>query len=115
MNESLDWVKEFPAVIEVCDAEGNIVALNQKAIEKYAVEGGEKLIGSSLFDCHPESANVVLRAMLAEQRSNIYTIQKNGVKKLVFQSPWYKDGEFAGIVEILLELPVELKHFNRDI
>lgn len=115
MTETPDWIREFPAVITVCDKDGNIVAMNQKSIEKYTKDGGEKLIGSSLFGCHPESANAKIRAILAEERPNIYTIQKNGVKILVYQSPWYQDGKFAGLVEMLLEIPDQMPHFNRDV
>ena len=42
------------------------------------------------------------------------TIEKDGVKKLVYQAPWYEDGEYRGLVEVTLVLPDALPHFVRD-
>jgi hypothetical protein len=44
----------------------------------------------------------------------MYTTEKNGIKKLVYQSPWYKDGQYAGFVEFVLEIPFEMPHFIRS-
>jgi hypothetical protein len=52
--------------------------------------------------------------LLGSRAKNVYTIEKNGVKKLIYQSPWYKDGEYAGFVEISLEIPLEIPHFVRS-
>jgi hypothetical protein len=52
--------------------------------------------------------------MMAERRTNVYTIQKNGKKKLIYQAPWFRDGVYAGFVELSLEIPWDLPHFNRD-
>jgi hypothetical protein len=35
------------------------------------------------------------------------------VKKLIYQTPWMKDGAFAGLVEISLEIPFEMPHYLR--
>jgi hypothetical protein len=32
-----------------------------------------------------------------EQKSNVYTIEKNGARKLVYQTPWYKNGEMMAL------------------
>ena len=47
-------------------------------------------------------------------QTNVYTIEKKGVKKLIYQTPWYHDGAFAGLVELGLEIPAEMPHFVRD-
>ena len=52
--------------------------------------------------------------LLATRVKNVYTIEKNGVKKLIYQSPWYKEGIYAGFVEISLEIPLEMPHFIRS-
>jgi hypothetical protein len=44
----------------------------------------------------------------------VETIQKNGKKKLVFQAPWARRGVYAGFVELVLVIPWEMPHFNRD-
>jgi len=36
------------------------------------------------------------------------------VKKLIFQSPWLKSGQYACFVEISLEIPFEMPHFVRS-
>ena len=113
MNE-LDWVKEFPAAVTVCDEEGIILEMNDKAAKTYENDGGRKLIGSNMLDCHPEPARTKTERLLATREKNVYTIEKNGVKKLIYQSPWYRNGEYAGFVELSLEIPLELPHFIRS-
>jgi hypothetical protein len=108
------WVKEFPGIITVCDANGTIIDLNDASVRQFAEEGGAKLIGSCIFDCHPEPALSKFKELMKSRRQNIYTIQKNGRRKLVFQTPWYKDGKFAGFLDMTLEIPWEMPHFNRD-
>ncbi len=113
MNEN-DWVREFPASITVCDEEGIILEMNDKSARTFEDDGGRKLIGSNVLDCHPEPARTKTERLLAAQEKNVYTIEKNGVKKLIYQSPWYKDGKYAGFVEIALEIPWDLPHFVRS-
>ena len=113
MNE-LDWIKEFPAAVTVCDEEGVILEMNDKAAKTFEKDGGRKLIGSNMLDCHPEPARAKTERLLAVREKNVYTIEKNGVKKLIYQSPWYRDGNYAGFVELSLEIPFELPHFIRS-
>ncbi len=108
-----EWTKEFPAAITVCDAEGIILQMNQRSAVTNAAEGGLALIGTNVLDCHPEHVKAQLAGMLASGKKNVYTIEKQGVKKLIFQSPWYRDGAYAGFVELSLEIPFELPHFVR--
>jgi PAS domain-containing protein len=108
------WVNGFPAAITVCDTDGTILEMNPRAIESFADEGGESLIGSSLLDCHPEPARSILAGLLQRGQQNVYTIEKGGKKKLIYQSPWYVNGEFKGLVELSLPLPEVLPHFVRD-
>lgn len=110
----LDWIKEFPASATVCDPDGLILAMNDKAAEAYETDGGYSLIGMNMLDCHPEPARTKTAKMLELQEKNIYTTEKNGVKKLIYQSPWYKDGQYAGFVELALEIPFEMPHFVRS-
>ena len=104
MNE-LDWIKEFPAAVTVCDKDGILLEMNNKAALGYEKDGGRALIGSNVLDCHPEPARSKTRALLASGEKNIYTIEKNGVRKLLYQSPWYIEGRYAGFVELSLEIP----------
>jgi len=108
------WIKEFPAAVTVCDAEGVILEMNDKSAKTFEADGGYNLIGSNLLDCHPGLSRQKVERLLAAKTKNVYTIEKNGVKKLIYQSPWYKDGEYAGFVEISLEIPFEMPHFIRS-
>lgn len=104
---------ETPFALTVCDNDGIIVFMNAKATQVFAKYGGEKLVGKSLFACHPESANQKIRELLASGGTNAYTIEKNGIKKMIYQAPWHKDGIIGGLVELSMELPAEMPHFIR--
>ncbi len=112
--EKHTWVKEFKGAVTVCDAKGRIIEMNDAAIEIFAEDGGEKLIGTDVLDCHPALSRSKLKGLMENQKINIYTVQKRGKKYLVHQSPWYNGGHYAGFIEIVVEIPWELPHFNRD-
>jgi len=107
------WVKSFPAAITVCDKCGIILEMNDKAIDTFKNDGGEKLVGKNLLDCHPAQARSILEKMLLEQKPNSYTIEKDGIKKLIYQTPWYENSTYAGFVEISFNIPFEMPHFVR--
>jgi hypothetical protein len=109
-----DWEREFPGAITVCDRDGIIVKMNERSAHVFAEQGGKALVGSNLLECHPEPSRSKVAALLASQQANVYTIEKRGVKKLIYQSPWYRDGEYAGLVELSVEIPFELPHFVRE-
>lgn len=108
-----NWFQELPFAITVSDKEGNILLMNDRSIKTFEKYGGAQLIGKSLFDCHPKPAADKLRSMLQNNNINAYTIEKEGQKKLIYQSPWFENGEFAGYVELSLVLPSEMPHFVR--
>jgi len=108
-----NWKDGVNFAITVCDTEGTVVEMNAKSAATFAKHGGDSLVGKSLVDCHPEPARAKLLSMLAEPCTNAYTIEKNGVKKLIYQTPWMKDGKPAGLVEISLEIPFDMPHFVR--
>lgn len=110
---NIDWMQEFPGAVTVCDRDGIILFMNDKSRSTFTGEGDADLVGSSLLDCHPEPARAKLREMLAKAEKNVYTIEKKGKHKLIYQSPWYQDGEFAGLVEMSLEIPDNMPHFVR--
>ena len=109
------WVLEFPAAITVCDKDGIMLEMNEQGKESFADEGGAALIGTNVLDCHPEPSRTLLQSNLGTGQKNIYTIQKAGVKKLIYQSPWYRNGAYAGFVELSLPIPDAMPHFDRDV
>ncbi len=108
------WVEEFPGSVTVCDPEGKIVEMNDRAASAYEEQGGRRLVGSSLLDCHPEPSRTKLRELLERPRINAYTIEKSGSRKLIYQAPWYAGGRYGGLVEISLAIPDVMPHFVRD-
>ncbi len=106
-----DYFLEFGAAIEVCDREGHLLYVNDCAAETVA---GRDQIGTNILDCHPEPARTLLQEMLAAGRANIYTIERNGQHKLIYQAPWYQSGEYAGFIEMALPIPAEMPHFVRS-
>ncbi len=108
------WVKELKAAITVCDREGVALEMNDQAAATHAQDGGRELIGKSILDCHPERARAIFEELLKSGGTNVYTIEKGGVKKLIYQAPWYQDGEYRGIVELSLPIPFVMPHFVRS-
>ncbi len=109
-----DWKKEFGAAITICSKEGIIIEMNDKSAKTFSDDGGYDLVGKNLFGCHNERSKEILRDLIENKKSNVYTIEKNGVKKLVYQSPWYEQGEMKGLVELVIEIPFDLPHFVRS-
>ena len=109
-----DWVEEFGAAITVCDVNGVVVEINKRSRVSFSDQEGEHLMGTNILDCHPEPTRSKVVELLKTQGTNVYTIEKKGRRKLIYQAPWYKDGVFAGLVEISLPIPNEMPHFNRD-
>ncbi|KWW29667.1 MAG: hypothetical protein AUK63_1267 [bacterium P3] len=97
--------------ITVCDREGNILDMNRHSADVNS--HGEKIIGNNLFNCHPPHAAAILRDLLDNEKTNVYTIEKNGVKKLIYQVPWYENGAFGGLIEFSMEIPFDMPHHVR--
>jgi transcriptional regulator with PAS, ATPase and Fis domain len=108
-----NFFKGFAGAVTVCDQEGVILAMNDRALETFAADGGEQLLGTNVLSCHPEPARSKLKAMLTEGRTNIYTIEKKGVRKLIYQAPWKENGVYAGFCELALVVPETMPHFIR--
>jgi hypothetical protein len=107
------WVEEFPGSVIVCDAQGIIVEMNAEAVLGYQKQGGRSLIGKDIYACHPEPARTRLHEIMTAQEPNVYTIEKDGAHKLIYQCPWTEGGEFRGFIELDLPLPASLPHFVR--
>ena len=87
------WVKEFPGPVVVCDTVGIIIEMNDRAVEWFADKGGRELVGKNLLEVHREQAQAKIGQMLQTQENNVYTIEKDGARVPIYQSPWYRDGQ----------------------
>jgi transcriptional regulator with PAS, ATPase and Fis domain len=113
-RESLPWVKEFSGAITVCDAQGIILSMNDQAAAAYQGQGGRRLVGTNLLDCHPEPARAKLVRMMENPQPNVYTIEKKGRHRLIYHTPWYQNGHYSGFMELALEIPDPMPHFVRE-
>jgi hypothetical protein len=67
-----------------------------------------------MLDCHNERTRKKLTHLMEKRETNIYTIEKGGIKKLIYQTPWYEEGQYRGFLELQLEIPLGMSHFARD-
>ena len=108
----MEYFKEAPISVTVCDKDGVILDMNDKSISTFTKDG-KSLAGQSLLDCHPEPARTKLLGLLQNHNVNVYTIEKNGIKKMIYQMPWFDNGEFGGYIELSMEIPFEMPHYVR--
>jgi len=107
------WDLEVPVAITVCDPKGVILEMNDLSAANLKKYGGRALVGKSLYDCHPGPAGRKLARLMRSRRTNIYTVEKRGVKKIIIQAPWFRGGKFGGYVELGAVLPGKVPHFVR--
>jgi nitrogen-specific signal transduction histidine kinase len=110
----LQWLDGVAVSVVACDTAGFCTYMNERACQTFAKDGGRALVGRSLIDCHPEPARSRLLDMLRTPRANSYTVEKAEKKKLIHQTPFFREGVFAGVVEIGIDLPARLPHFVRE-
>ena len=108
-----NWLKEIDIAVTLCDKSGKIVYMNDKSVKTFINDGGENLIGKDVLECHPEPARTQLSDMLKSKTKNVYTIEKNGTKKLILQIPYTNEGKYKGFAEFSFEIPFEMNHFIR--
>lgn len=114
MSAMPDWVSSFPGAVTVSDGEHRIVYLNDAASSNWSSKGGASLIGTSLLACHNEHSKAIIEELLKTGGQNVYTIDKAGLKKVIFQSAWRDEsGHVAGLIELSLILPKDMPHFVR--
>ena len=112
MENNFEWAEGMACAVTAADAEGVIRYMNRRAREQYKKHGD--LIGRSLFDCHGERAAGIIRRLLTEGGTNAYTIEKEGVRKMIYQTAVTDDeGRVTGIVEVSMVIPEKLPHYVR--
>lgn len=112
MIPEIKWAEGLNCAVTVCDKEGIVLYMNDKARQTFAKSGD--MIGKSLIPCHSERSQAIIAKMLATGESNSYTIDKQGVKKMIYQTPWRdSNGDIAGLVEISMVIPAEMPHYIR--
>jgi hypothetical protein len=117
--EDFNKFADFPAPLTVCDREGVVLFMNEASRRQFAKDGGSSLLGKNLLDCHSSASRKLIMEMIESGKSNTYSIEKGGKKKLVYQAPWYgtsRTGErvLGGLIEISISLPEGMRNIVRD-
>ena len=107
------FFNEIDSAITVCDKDGIILFMNEKAFKTFEKYGGRNLIGKNIFDYHNQDSCEIIRKLLKEDTSNTYTITKNNKKKLIHQTAWQEDGKVMGLIEFSVELPEGMPDHER--
>lgn len=111
-TEVIGWMNQIGCAVTICDTEGKILYMNERSRQTFASHGD--MVGHNLFPCHSDRSQQMIRDMLATGHTNAYTIDKQGVKKLIYQTPWRNaEGKIAGMAEISIPLPSEMPHYIR--
>lgn len=113
INESLAWAEGTHCAITVCDLEGKVIFMNERSRATFDKEG-HSMLSQNLMPCHNEKSQEKIRHMMATDTVNCYTIDKKGVKKMIYQTPWRHDGKVCGMVEISMVIPQEMPHYVRE-
>lgn len=103
------WAEELDCAVTVCDTEGTAVYQNARSRE---VNG--EVCGRSLLPCHNDRSREIIHRLLAEGGRNVYTIEKRGIQKMIYQTAWRSGGEIRGLVEFSMEIPDEMPHYIRQ-
>ncbi|MBR5028685.1 MAG: PAS sensor protein [Bacteroidales bacterium] len=103
-----DFFKEVNFAVTITDKEGNVVYQNDSSV---GVNGDVR--GKNMMGCHNERSQQIIRHLLNDAATNVYTISKKGKKKLIYQTPWYENGEVCGLVELSIIITEEMPHYDR--
>lgn len=106
--ETYPWADELNCAVTVCDTEGMALYQNQHSI---TVNGDVR--GKSIIDCHNPHSQAIIRRLLDEGGTNVYTIEKRGIHKMIYQTAWRREGKVCGLVEFSMEIPAEMPHYIR--
>lgn len=110
-----DWAFRMNCAVTVADKDCNVIYMNELSRATFAARGGADIIGHNLMEYHNDRSKEIIRRLLAEGGTNVYTISKGGQKKMIYQTAWRDDtGATAGLVEISMVIPEEMPHYVRN-
>ncbi|MCH5262818.1 MAG: PAS domain-containing protein [Lachnospiraceae bacterium] len=82
-------VEQDLCAVVICNLEHEIIYMNPAAAARYAKRGGAGLVGKSLFNCHSEQANEMIKKVVAwfaesADHNRIYTFYNEKENKDVY-------------------------------
>lgn len=108
------WASMPGCAITVCDRNCRIIYMNPRSRDTFA-DGTDRLIGANLLECHSPRSREIIGRLLSDGGTNVYTIEKKGLRKLIYQSAWMgPDGRIGGLVELSMVIPAEMPHYIRQ-
>ena len=111
-SDCAQWMEAIGCAVTISDLDGRIVYMNERARATYKAHGD--LVGKNMMPCHSPASQALIRHMLESGETHTYTVTKGGIRKLIFQTPWKKDGAIAGMAELSIPLPEIMVHYDRD-
>ncbi|HJA99379.1 MAG TPA: PAS sensor protein [Candidatus Alistipes avicola] len=104
-----NWAEDTNCAITACDTEGVVIFMNKQSI---LVNGDMR--GKNMLPCHNERSRGIIDRLIKEGGTNAYTIDKKGVRKMIYQTAWrHEDGTVGGLLEISMPIPAEMPHYIR--
>lgn len=108
----MELSKYFKSIVEqdrcavvICNTKHEIIYMNPAAIARYGKSGGEKLIGSSLLNCHNKKSNEMIEKTVEWFKKNtdnniVYTYRNEKENKDVYMVALRNDdGTLIGYYE----------------
>ena len=82
-------IEQDLCAVVICNLEHDIIYMNPAAVSRYAKSGGAELVGKSLFNCHTERANEIIKKVVAwfaesADHNRIYTFYNEKENKDVY-------------------------------
>lgn len=107
-KEIFDYFKTINISITISDTEGNVLYMNDKSQSVFG-----EMIGKNMMGCHQQRSQDIIHRLLKDAETNVYTIEKGTVKKMIYQTPWFCDDQVAGLIEFSIVLPEKMPHYVR--
>ena len=82
-------IEQDLCAVVICNLEHDIIYMNPTAVSRYAKSGGAELVGKSLFNCHTERSNEIIKKVVAwfaesADHNRIYTFYNEKENKDVY-------------------------------
>ena len=106
---NFNWADDTNCAVTVFDTEGVVIYQNKQSI---SVNGEYR--GKRMLPCHNERSKGIIARILEKVDTNAYTIEKKGIRKMIYQTAWRReDGTVGGIIELSMPIPAEMPHYVR--
>ena len=97
-------IDQDQCAVVICNLKHEMIYMNPAAVKNYAKWGGDKLIGSSLLDCHsPESGSKIRQVIdwfaADESHNMVYTFHNDKQNKDVYMVALREEGKLIGYYE----------------